>query len=97
MVVFKKRVHPLNFLRSKGLDDKQFVIALVELGAALSGRVIGKRLRTRQRLLVVEVVDAKALADVTEHHRAVFLYFKVRRHVFPTRLRQIIPAIFAFF
>lgn len=88
MVVFEKRVHPLDFLRGKSLDDEQFVVALVELGPALAGRVVGQRLRTRQRLLVVEIVDAEALADVAEHHRAVLLHFKVRWHVLPARFRQ---------
>lgn len=88
VVVLEERVHSLDLLRGQALQDVQFVIALVELGAALSRRVNAHGLGPRQRLPVVHVVDVEALPQVAEDQRAVLLHLEVRRHVFPTSARQ---------
>lgn len=77
MVVLEERVHALDLLGRQALQDEQLIVAAVELGAGLARRVDLHRLRARQRLAVLHVVDAEALAQIAEDERTVLLHLEV--------------------
>lgn len=45
VVLLEERVHALHLFRGEGLEDEETVVALIELGARLAGRVVGHWLR----------------------------------------------------
>ncbi len=81
MILLQERVHPLHLLGGQALQDEQFVVALVEFGAAFARGVDLGGLRAGERLAVVDVVNVEAFAQILEHHRAVLFEFEVRWHV----------------
>lgn len=83
MVVLEERVHLLDLLARQWLDDEHSVVAHVELRARFASGVGHDWLRAGERLTVLDVIDAEALAKIFEHKWTVFLKFEVRWHVFP--------------
>lgn len=81
MIVLEERMHALDLLRRQALQDEQLIVAAIELRARLARRVDLHRLRARQRLAVLDVVDAEALAQIAKDERTVLLHLEVRRHV----------------
>lgn len=74
-------MHAFDLFRCEALQDKQFVVALVELCATFAGRVDLQWLGPGQGFPVINVVNVEAFAQITEHQRAVFFYFEVGGHV----------------
>ena len=71
VILLEQEMHLFHLLRRERLDNIELVVWQVELGPAPPRRIHGLG-AFRQRLQVRAVVDAKALAEVTEDQGTIF-------------------------